>query len=44
MERFDEIKNKNYYRIPVPEKHCINNIWLLKPMGLNCGISFYIII
>jgi len=22
LERFAEIKHKNYYRIPVPKKHC----------------------
>lgn len=21
----------------MPEKHCLNNVWIVKPVGQNCG-------
>ena len=37
LSRFKEIRDKDFYKIQLPQKHCQENIWLLKPMGLNCG-------
>jgi hypothetical protein len=35
--RFSEIANSNYTHERTPEKHCKNNIWIVKPANLNQG-------
>ena len=35
--RFNEIEKENFYKEKIPMKHCLKNIWLFKPMGMNCG-------
>ncbi|EAR92967.2 tubulin-tyrosine ligase family protein (macronuclear) [Tetrahymena thermophila SB210] len=37
MSRYNEIAKGNFIKEKVPKKHCLENIWLLKPADANQG-------
>ena len=37
LERFAELEMKNYIKEKMPQKHCENNVWYIKPESANQG-------
>ena len=35
--RFSAIAKHHYEEEPLPAHHCHQNMWIVKPSGLNCG-------
>ena len=41
MQRYHEIAFGNFSKEKIPQKHCMYNIWIVKPASENQGISLY---
>jgi len=36
-QRFGDFASGNFFKEKIPQKHCLNNIWLVKPAAMNQG-------
>ncbi len=40
LQRFKEMSQQIYFKEHVPDKHCVHNVWIVKPANLNQGEGF----